>query len=289
MPEITSSPLVSGPTDSLTSTSLKQALERVRPELEAMAADSVLDTPGLDGSGAASIVIGALPRIAAFRAALVAQYGEEGERFLNTLPVCAYAVEQANVEVAAAESDSDLRLANDELLEALALLETDLDGAANRKLLDRSRIEPGRSKQGYRTVVMSTLVLVSVAREFWPTIERRVPITQAEVDRAEALAQAQLKRLNEREQGVSRMTVMEVRRRAISLLIKTYGEVRRMITYVRWWEGDADVIAPSLWSGRRRRNPREEDGPPVTPVVGSPVAPSPSPGPVDTEGPFVNG
>src|SRR5688572_28977441 len=72
-------------------------------------------------------------------------------------------------------------------------------------------------------------------------------------------------------------------------LIRTYGEVRRMLTYVRWWEEDAEAIAPSLWSGRRRGRSESEEDVFVDPVA---VEPSPSnggpvqPGPTNG-GPFV--
>jgi hypothetical protein len=53
------------------------------------------------------------------------------------------------------------------------------------------------------------------------------------------------------------------------VLVRNYEEVRRIVTYLRWYEGDADAIAPSLFAhraGRRRRaQPREvaPDAPPV--------------------------
>jgi hypothetical protein len=38
----------------------------------------------------------------------------------------------------------------------------------------------------------------------------------------------------------------EVRARAMTLLMRAYDDCRRAITYVRWSEGDADVIAPAI-------------------------------------------
>jgi len=43
------------------------------------------------------------------------------------------------------------------------------------------------------------------------------------------------------------------------LVVNTYDEVRRAVHYLRWREGDAEEIAPSLYSGRRRRSKRDED------------------------------
>ncbi|WP_200850180.1 hypothetical protein, partial [Klebsiella pneumoniae] len=49
----------------------------------------------------------------------------------------------------------------------------------------------------------------------------------------------------------------ELRRRAYSVFVQTYDEVRRAMTYVRWEEDDVDEIVPSLYAGRSRK---KDDG-----------------------------
>ena len=90
-----------------------------------------------------------------------------------------------------------------------------------------------------------------------------------DLDKIEARAQAMLELLDEREQGSTRLPAEEMRTRALSRLVRTYGEVRRMLTYVRWWEGDADEIAPSIWTGRRKAST-----PVIEEVVVAPVSPA---------------
>ncbi|UJR82999.1 hypothetical protein [Sandaracinus amylolyticus] len=197
----------------------------------------------------------------------------------------AYATVQANIELTASDAMSDLAGMAADLGEEHTLVFTDAESLANRKLIERARVEAGRPVQGYRTLVTSTLVIVSLLREHWSAVRGKTPLTVDDLERVEKKAQTMLQRLNEREQGSTRLPAAELRTRAISLLVRTYGEVRRMLTYVRWWDDDADSIAPSLWSGRRRGSRNDV----VTPTEpGTPVTPIPTPGPINGGGPFTS-
>ena len=49
----------------------------------------------------------------------------------------------------------------------------------------------------------------------------------------------------------------DVLQRAYTLLYETYDDVRQMVGYLRWKQGDADRIAPSLFAQRcRNRRPK---------------------------------
>ena len=58
--------------------------------------------------------------------------------------------------------------------------------------------------------------------------------------------------------GVS--VAAELRVRAFTLFVHAYSNARRAVTYLRWHEGDADSIAPSLYAGRSngRMKPSED-------------------------------
>jgi hypothetical protein len=274
--------------DAPDSIQLKAALDSKRDVLAAMPPEEVTAMPRLDASAATGIVIGSLPRIAEHRAEVVAQFGDPAAALLDDLPVIAYASEQANIELVAADSASDLSAVHEQVLEDHKLLVTDADALGNRKLIDPQRIDAGRPIQGYRTTVTSVLVLVALLREHWPVISGKTPLTTADLDRIEARAQRMLQRLNERDQGSNRIPAVEMRVRAFSMLMKSYGEVRRMLTYVRWWQEDADTIAPSLWSGRRGRGRAEEDDEVVVEAVVE-AAPTPgAPAPTGNGGPFTS-
>ncbi|AKF10494.1 hypothetical protein [Sandaracinus amylolyticus] len=269
--------------------SLKAALDSKRDLLERMPEPEIFRTHRLDAATAAGVVIGSLPRIAQHRDAIAAQFGREGAGFLDDLPIVARATLQANVELTASDAMSDLADMAADVAEEHKLVFTDAEALANRKLLDRSRVETGRPVQGYRTVATSTLVIVSLFREHWSAVRNKTPLTREDLDRVEKKAELLLQRLDEREQGSTRLPAAELRTRAISLLVSTYGEVRRMITYVRWWDEDADTIAPSLWSGRRRGSRNEVVVEPTDPTEPeTPVTPIPTPGPMNGDGPFTS-
>ncbi len=264
---------------------LKEALESMRPSLAAMPPSEVLRAK-LDASRASGLVVGSLPRIEKHRAELEAKFGEEATAYLDELPVIANATTQAVIELAAAESGTDVSDRFAQVSQDHELLLADAEALLKRKLLERTRVDAGRPAQGYRTTAMSTLVLIELLRERWEHVKHMTPLTIEELDAMEARAQAMLKMLDEREQGSTRLPAVEMRARALTRLIHTYGEVQRMLTYVRWWDDDADDIAPSLWAGRKRsRAPALEGDPvdPAAPPVASPEGPA-LPPPVDPNG-----
>jgi hypothetical protein len=67
------------------------------------------------------------------------------------------------------------------------------------------------------------------------------------------------------------------RQRAYTLLLKTYDQVRRVVTFLRWESEDAEKFAPSLWAGRGGRGSKSDDASPEEPTptpAASPAAPS---------------
>ena len=256
---------------------LKEALDRMRATLEAMPLAEAVQH-ALDPTRSAGVVVGSLPRIEKHRAAMQAQFGDSAITYLDELPIIANATIQADIELTAADSASDLSERFVQVTEDHQLLLTDAEALANRKLLDRARVDAGRPAQGYRAKVKSTLVLIALLRERWEDVKDHTPLTLEELAAIEARAQASLKLLDEREHGSTRLPAEEIRTRALARLVRTYGEVQRMLTYVRWWEGDAEAIAPSLWAGRRKAGTRVIEevvvAPPVSPVL--PVLPPPA-------------
>ena len=51
----------------------------------------------------------------------------------------------------------------------------------------------------------------------------------------------------------------ELRKRTASLLASRYDEVRRVLTFLRWKEGDADRIAPSLHAVPKKRQDAKKE------------------------------
>jgi hypothetical protein len=255
----------------------KTALDERRPFLLAMPEQTVERQPKVDASVAAEIVLGSAPQIAHHKAAIVAQFGAAAGTTIDELPMVALATKQADVELSAAAVNGDLGPMEADLRAEHTLLFTDAQSLANRKLLDPQRLEAARGTLSYRQLIHSTLVLVALLREHWPAIADQTPIKAADLDRTEEKATRMLTTLGEREQGATRVPAAELRLRALTDLVTRYDEVRRMLTYLRWHEGDVDEIAPSLYARRAvGRRAQDDASATTTPAATAPAATTPA-------------
>ncbi len=101
---------------------------------------------------------------------------------------------------------------------------------------------------GHKNLVLDTLQLVSVFRSQWEVVKDESSITARFLGRTQVLAEELAIAVGEREKP-RQSPAGEIRHRALSLLVHTYDDVRRIVTYLRWKEGDYDRITPSLFAG----------------------------------------
>jgi hypothetical protein len=283
------------------------ALESLRSALMAMPEDEVERHLRLDPSAAAMTAEASAKKVAPFRAEIVERFGADAGTLLDELTTIARATRQADIELAGQSPATDLSAIGEEVRAAHVLLMTDADALANRKLIDPARLTPARDVQGYQALVRSTLLVAFVLREHWSRIEEHTPLTESDLDRAESIAQRLSAALGDRDNGVLRAPAAELRTRAVSKLVRHYEELRRMMTFVRWYQDDVDSITPSLWAARGRKSrsqsrgtepggtepggtepggtePGGTDTPPVVVEPAPPVAPQPNNG----GGPFTS-
>lgn len=245
------------------SMSLDAMLDSKREEL-ARIADSEA-TRGLDPMLAAGVVKGAREGIEKHREAVRAKFGDEGLAILDGLWEDADQTRLAQFDFASGGKVSDLGALHEQVMEKHTLLVTDADALSNRKLMDRTRIDTARGVQGYRNAANSTMILVGLFRENTALLGKKTALTVEEVDEAARVALLMLPCMDEREFGTQKLAPAERRNRCLNTLIQNYGEVRRMLTYLRWWHDDVDAIAPSLWVSRRatgakKKTPGNEPG-----------------------------
>lgn len=142
------------------------------------------------------------------------------------------------------------------------VLLADTRALVQRGLISGAGLENLKGPRGYRNVAFDLISLTAVMRQNWATIEGRTALRLEELDRAEALADQVLISVGLRDQGPPEVEASAIiRQKAFTLFVRTYDEVRRAVSFLRWHEGDADEIAPSLYAGRtRRRAPGEPAG-----------------------------
>jgi len=253
--------VIEGVISAVSSPAYKAALESERAELLAMADGEVERKLTFDPSLAATMAESTAKKIAPFRSELVAKFGAEAGALVDALPRIARATLQADVEVDTGATPVDLSAMHEQVRTAHRLLITDADSLANRGLLEARRIDAARDVQGYEAVIRSLLKLVSILREQWGKVEAHTPLTRADLDRAAALAQTMTRARGDRDNGVDRGPAVELRSRAATKLKRVHEELRRMMTFLRWYHGDVDALIPSLWTSRNRK-PRSTGGEP---------------------------
>lgn len=254
--------------------SFKAALETRRAVLDAMPEAHIQRPVRLDLIGASETVIGTLRGLTQDqRAELVAEYGVRATSILDGLETTVRAARQADAELAIKEESTDVAALHEEVMATYERLLTDVTSLVHRGFLPKERLSATRDLKSYQGTLQSLLWVIESFRDVWPSIASETPVKTADLDRADELASRMADALGKKQQGAQRAIALETRTRAFSYLVRQYDELRRMVTFVRWFDGDFDRIAPSLYASRGRRKAKDED----EAVVDAPVTPAPAP------------
>ena len=105
---------------------------------------------------------------------------------------------------------------------------------------------------GYVDLGNDLLALSRLYAGHWEEVEDATPVSEVEVDRAEALGDQLLRALAERDEETAD-EAMQMRARVYTLLDRAYAQVRRAAAYLRFDQRDAKRFAPTM---RPRRGPR---------------------------------
>jgi hypothetical protein len=261
------------------------ALERVRPELQALDANDVrllkVDVPT-----AVSRALGAAPKIRGMRAEIVSSAPNVDVERLDKLEDYAYALQEAHVRyLGAGKSPDELRALGAEGDTLRILLRSDAVALVNRGLIDPACLASCTGLSGYKTIATELGILSAVMISNWSKIQCKCGVTEQDLKRATTIGGALLAYVGLREQSPEmKAAAMDLRDRAFTLLANTYDLARRVVTFLRWDEDDADLIAPTLFGGKRRSEknvvdaqaepatPTPEPTPAVTPAAGNGAA-----------------
>jgi hypothetical protein len=121
-------------------------------------------------------------------------------------------------------------------------------------LLDARVLKRLERRTGYVNLASDLLVLVHWFRANWSQLEGKTAFEVSETDEIEALATQIMREAGARRHPPERAArAIEERRRAFTVLVRAYKQVRAAVIYIRRNEDDADAIIPSLYNGRKRR------------------------------------
>lgn len=244
------------------------AFDAIQRELAAL--DSAdLATINLDIPQAVSIVLGALPGLHALRESIVVDLPKFSISFLDHLETYALGAWYAHLlALPPASPENPSKPLLDEAGPLRENLLSDAEALARRGYLDAAAVAEIRAGHGNVDTANDLVALSALLGLAWATIRDKTAATEEEVKRAGDLGPLLLAALGVREHGaaVAPAEAADRRARAYTLFVRAYDEVRRAVNYVRWHEGDADQIAPSLYKGRGGRGVQPKDATPADPT-----------------------
>jgi hypothetical protein len=258
-------PIVTTPTlETIIAKGAPAAFEAVREEIVAVPTTSLVRR-NLNIPRAARRGLMVAERIEPLRAEL-STIGHLDYPKVEKLPTYALALLYAHEQVEAAEQ-AEVPLA--ELLAKAIPLRADLmktgDMLGHFGIVSPERMAQIRAGQGHADTADDLLALGLLLGGIWPKIKDKVVVTREQVDLAIPLSARLQQAIGVREGGyeerlVEPNDVRHVRAQALELFVGAYEECRRGVSHVRWHEGDAAQIVPSLYPGRSAgRKGDEED------------------------------
>jgi hypothetical protein len=231
------------------------AFAKVEPELASVAAEAL--TPiTVDIGAAVAAVTAASARIHEHRDAIAEQLPHHPIEHIDNLETYAQAAWYAHLvhtyvsgspESAKALIDEAQRLREGLLIAAEAL--------AHRGLLNADSVAKIRKGSGTVDMAGDLSGLSALFKESWGKVSSKTAVERTEIDRAAELGPAVLVALHARKNAGKAVDTADQRARAFALLEAAYDSCRRALAYLRWKEGDADAIAPSLHKKRPGRKP----------------------------------
>jgi hypothetical protein len=263
----------------------QQAYERVKVELEALKPDE-LAMMNVDLVSATSIALGVSERILAHRDRM-AKLPEFDVQNVDKLVDYARAAWYAYVTNLPAPEPADAAEVVNEVnaLRAKMLMwATPLVGAGKFDSAAINRIKEG---SGNKDAAGDLVALVGLYRAKWEDVKNICGVTEQDLARGAVIGPAVFAMLSRREfQSASATDGSHRVRRAWTLLDRAYNQCRRALSFLRFDDEDADMLAPSLRRNQGPRTPTDRTQPPPTtrPVIeahaptadGTPVVTAPS-------------
>lgn len=233
--------------------------ERVRAQLEAMSPADV-EPIRHDIVSAIFLVKGRMPHIRELTEQVRARFGEEAARLVASVETTAHACGKAHALHLTTLNGIDVEEMHGRLTQMKSVLSAEVQRLITSKKLPASIVGELVGGNSYRGLCIDVLQLTAGVRHAWSDVKDHTGLTELELAQAEALANAFSTVVGENEAGTASSPTAEMRRRAYTLFVRTYEEVRRQVSYLHWKDGRANEIAPPLGDMRVS-----------TPVVSGPV------------------
>ncbi len=256
-------------------TRMRLAYEASRAAILAVP-ESELIFINVDVPSATATILGAVPKVKALAAQLAALPTFDATTLEKLEPYALALYETHGAYIDAIRPPAEITELVAAAIEARDVLRANALSLAKHGLFDKESIDGYRGHTAHKVVSTDLLVLTRGFRRRWADIEGKSPITGDALERAEMINEQLISAIGAREQapGIASAAQLE-RQRAFTLAAKTYDEVRRGVQFLRYHQGDAEMIAPSIYAGRGGRARKEDEAPPeATPAIPAPSTPA---------------
>lgn len=265
----------------------RSALEALRPAMDALAPEA-LRPINVDVPHAVARALGVAPTLRSLRPRIAAECPSIDLAALDALEVRALAVEYAHAVYLTALSPSPvLAEVAAEATAARARLFSLAETLAAWKLLDPRTLDRVRPGSGYHDTADDLIALCSLFRENAAGFDGKVPVTPAQLDAWHLLGERLLRLVGVRNEQPARAAQAHAdRQRAFTLFDRAYEEGRRAVAFLRWNDGDADALMPSMRArgggGTPRGDQETPDAPAPDPTKPGDAKPAADPAPATT-------
>jgi len=267
-----------------------EAYVKVEPEILALPPGDVVRVQA-DVTRCCAIALGAMPAIQSLKPLVQTELPAFPVDTIDKLTDYVFAAYYAHVIAdAPARNVEKLQKLNEEAVPLREDLLVQAAALAHKGFFDAAKVEEIRGGSGYLDTANDLIGLSLMFRMNWPTVETKTTVVQAECERADQLGRDILIALGARLQPNGEPTTIEEaidrRARAFTLFQRNYEACRKAAAYLRWDEGDADSLVPSLFIKSKSRKPVVEEPPAdaggggaTTPATGANGTPATPPAP----------
>jgi hypothetical protein len=227
------------------------AFAAIQPEMLELLPENLAKI-NIDIPQAVSIALGVLPGLAFLRPTIAELPDFKIDHFdkLETYALGAWYAHLLALPPASASNPLQPLL--EEATKLRANLLSDAEALATRGHLDPEAVQVIRAGHGQVDTANDLVALSALMGSKWDEIATKTAATAEEVHRAGDLGPLLLAALGVREHSATATPAEAADRkvRAFTLFTVAYDQLRRAMLYLRWNEGDADLLAPSLYKGR---------------------------------------
>ena len=239
--------------EAVRATATEWAYEQVLPRALALP-DAEIGPARLDVARAVDVALGSLQRVAPLHEELEA-FSEFDVGTLDELRQLSEALFRAHARATRVSGDDPVAVLADEGYALRRHLLTAARALAAGGVLAEARIAEISAGRGYLDLATDLQALRETFLDAREAIDGKTLVTDPDLRRAGQLGPELRDALAVRDVGSNvEPDAIEIRARIFVLFRNSYESLRRAVYFIRWDEGDAGELVPSLFTQRRRRS-----------------------------------